>query len=156
LNIIRALSADNGGCVEDCIRFFRQALKLAHTKPFLATSNNPLHFEESHLLAKLKKAVICARLFESQDEKRSVLVRVAAFDLDDCSVYEQVRRDYEETRSCITNRGFEHLTGAMGVLVQPRTKGAGHGSTSRAFYARTQFVAKLLGYNKNGLTRRCT
>lgn len=102
-------------------------------------------FEESHLLAKLKKAVICARLFESQEEKRSVLVRVAAFDLDDRSVYEQVKRDYEETRSCIINRGFDHLTGAMGVLVQPRTKGAGHGSTSRAFYARTQFVAKLLG-----------
>jgi len=102
-------------------------------------------FEESHLLAKLKKAVICARMFESQEEKRSVLVRVAAFDLDDRSIYEQVKRDYEETRSCIIERGFEHLTGAMGVLVQPRTKGAGHGSTSRAFYARTQFVAKLLG-----------
>ncbi len=102
-------------------------------------------FEESHLLAKLKKAVICARLFESQEEKWSVLVRVAAFDLDDRSVYEQVKQDYEETRSCIIDRGFEHLTGKMGVLVQPRTKGAGHGSTSRAFYARTQFVAKLLG-----------
>ncbi len=102
-------------------------------------------FEESHLLAKLKKAVICARMFESQEEKRSVLVRVAAFDLDDRSIYEQVKRDYEETRRCIIERGFEHLTGAMGVLVQPRTKGAGHGSTSRAFYARTQFIAKLLG-----------
>jgi len=102
-------------------------------------------FEESHLLAKLKKVVICARLFESQEEKRSVLVRVAAFDLDDHSIYEQVKQDYEETRSCIIKRGFDHLTGAMGVLVQPRTKGAGHGSTSRAFYARTQFVAKLLG-----------
>jgi len=102
-------------------------------------------FEESHLLAKLKKAVICARLFESQEEKRSVLVRVVAFDLNDRSIYEQLKRDYEETRSCIIKRGFEHLTGAMGVLVQPRTKGAGHGSTSRAFYARTRFVAKLLG-----------
>ncbi|MBT9141568.1 MAG: Type-2 restriction enzyme Sau3AI [Dehalococcoidia bacterium] len=102
-------------------------------------------FEESHLLAKLKKAVICARLFESQEEKRSVLVRVVAFELDDHSIYEQVKQDYEETRRCIIKRGFEHLTGAMGVLVQPRTKGARHGSTSRAFYARTQFVAKLLG-----------
>ena len=102
-------------------------------------------FEESHLLAKLKKAVICARLFESQEERRSVLVRVAAFDLDDLSGYEQVKRDYEETRRCIVERGFEDLTGAMGVLVQPRTKGPGHGSRSRAFYARTKFVAKLLG-----------
>lgn len=106
-------------------------------------ANTP--FEQSHLLAKLKKAVVCARLFESQKEDRSLLVRVAVFDLNDRTIYEQVKRDYEETRDCIRTRGFEHLTGAMGVLVQPRTKGAGHGSTSRAFYARTQFVARILG-----------
>lgn len=102
-------------------------------------------FEESHLLSKLKKAVVCARLFESQEENRSVLVSVAAFDLNDHNLYEQVKKDYEETRNCIIEYGFEHLTGKMGVLVQPRTKGAGHGSTSRAFYARTPFVAKILG-----------
>ena len=101
-------------------------------------------FEQSHLLTKLKKAVICARLFESQDENRSVLINVSAFDLDNKEDYEQVRKDYEEVRSCIATKGFEHLTGRMGVLVQPRTKGAGHGSKSRAFYARTQFVSKIL------------
>lgn len=105
-------------------------------------------FERSHLLAKLKKAVVCARLFESQSEDRSLLVRVAAFDLNDRATYEQVKRDYEEVRNYILLRGFEHLTGAIGVLVQPRTKGAGHGSTSRAFYARTNFVAKILGIEK--------
>lgn len=36
------------------------------------------------------------------------------------------------------------LTGKMGVLVQPRTKGKGHGSTSRAFYARTGFVTHII------------
>lgn len=102
-------------------------------------------FEQSHLLAKLKKAVVCARLFESQKEERSHLVRVSSFDLNDKDIYEQVRRDYEETRNCIITKGFEHLTGSMGVLVQPRTKGAGHGSTSRAFYARVPFVTKILG-----------
>jgi len=105
-------------------------------------------FEQSHLLSKLQKAVVCARLFESQEEERSLLLRVATFDLNDRDLYEQVKRDYEETRNCIRTRGFEHLTGAMGVLVQPRTKGAGHGSTSRAFYARKQFVAKMLGMEK--------
>jgi len=109
-------------------------------------ANTP--FEQSHLLAKLKKAVVCARLFESQSEDRSLLVRVAAFDLQDRSTYDQVKEDYEETRNCILSRGFEHLTGAMGVLVQPRTKGAGHGSTSRAFYARAQFVARILGMQR--------
>ena len=103
-------------------------------------------FEKSHLLSKLKKTVVCARLFESQQEERSVLIRVSSFDLTDAVLYEQVRKDYEETRQCIIERGFQYLTGSMGVLVQPRTKGAGHGSTSRAFYARTQFVAKILGF----------
>lgn len=102
-------------------------------------------FEQSHLLAKLKKAVVCARMFESQYEARSLLMRVAAFNLSDKVFYKQVRDDYEETRNCILTKGFEHLTGAMGVLVQPRTKGAGHGSTSRAFYARTRFVKSILG-----------
>jgi DNA mismatch repair protein MutH len=102
-------------------------------------------FEESHLLAKLKKAVVCARLFESQQENSSILIKVTSFDLLDKDDYEQIKQDYEETRECITNRGFDCLTGKMGVLVQPRTKGAGHGSISRAFYARTKFVAKILG-----------
>lgn len=106
-------------------------------------ANTP--FEKSHLLAKLQKAVICARLFESQEEERSLLLRVVTFDLNDSDIYEQVRKDYEETRNCIIKQGFEHLTGAMGVLIQPRTKGAGHGSISRAFYARKKFVAKILG-----------
>jgi len=105
-------------------------------------------FEQSHLLAKLKKAVVCARLFESQKEERTILVRVASFDLTDKDIYEQVRRDYEETRNCIITKGFECLTGSMGVLIQPRTKGAGHGSTSRAFYARTPFVAKIIGIER--------
>jgi len=102
-------------------------------------------FERSHLLAKLQKAVVCARLFESRAEERSILARVAEFDLLDSGVFEQVRADYESVRQRIIDCGFESLTGRMGVLVQPRTKGPGHGSTSRAFYARTAFVAKILG-----------
>lgn len=105
-------------------------------------------FEQSHLLAKLRKAVVCARLFESQKEERTILVRVASFDLTDKVIYEQVKKDYEETRNCIITKGFECLTGFMGVLIQPRTKGVGHGSTSRAFYARTPFVAKILGIER--------
>ena len=30
-------------------------------------------FEESHLLAKLRKEVVCARMFESKQEKASLL-----------------------------------------------------------------------------------
>jgi len=35
-------------------------------------ANTP--FEQSHLLAKLKKAVVCARLFESKNEDRSIAI----------------------------------------------------------------------------------
>ena len=102
-------------------------------------------FEDSHLLEKLQKVVVCARMFISEEDEESILVRVSSFDLDDPAVYKQVKEDYEETRQCILDEGFDSLTGAMGKLVQPRTKGAGHGSTSRAFYARTDFVKLILG-----------
>lgn len=103
-------------------------------------------FEQSHLLMKLKKMIVCARLFESQDEPSSIVLRVADFDLTktDSELYTQIKRDYEEVRSCIAKLGFSQLTGRMGVLVQPRTKGPGHGSVSRAFYARKILVRKIL------------
>jgi len=101
-------------------------------------------FEKSHLLAKLRKIVVCARLFESKEEKSSILVKVCTFDLDKQDIYNQVKSDYDLTRETIKNNGFNSLTGKMGVLVQPRTKGAGHGSTSRAFYARKCFVSHIL------------
>lgn len=101
-------------------------------------------FEESHLLTKLKKIVVCARMFESKEEKSSLLVRVSTFDLDNPAVYQQVKADYDIVRETIREKGFHALTGKMGVLVQPRTKGPGHGSTSRAFYARKGFVTKIL------------
>ncbi len=102
-------------------------------------------FEESHLLTKLKKIVVCARMFESKEEKSSLLMKVSTFDLDNPAIYQQVKADYNIVRNTIKQKGFDALTGKMGVLVQPRTKGPGHGSTSRAFYARKNFVAHILG-----------
>lgn len=102
-------------------------------------------FEDSHLSAKLRKIVVCARMFESKQEESSLLVRVASFDLLDPELLAQVRADYDLVRETIKASGFEALTGKMGVLVQPRTKGPGHGSISRAFYARKGFVSTILG-----------
>ena len=102
-------------------------------------------FQESHLLAKLRKLVVVARIFENQEETRSELCSVGAFDLRERHIIQQVRDDYDEVRRVIAEEGFDALTGRMGVLVQPRTKGPGHGSKSRAFYARTRFVAHMLG-----------
>ena len=64
----------------------------------------------------------------------------------DGDLFNAVKADYEVVQSCLRDpaRGFSALTGSMGVYVQPRTKGAGHGSTSRAFYARPNFLAKFI------------
>ncbi len=101
-------------------------------------------FENSHLFAKLRKAVIAARIWESQAEESSILHSVVTFDLGDTGVYRQVKEDYDLVRNTIINEGFEALTGKMGIHIQPRTKGPGHGSTSRAFYARTGFLKKFI------------
>jgi hypothetical protein len=49
--------------------------------------------------------------------------------------YEQIQKKFVETGE---------LSSSDGTLLQNRTKGAGHGSTSRAFYLRTDFVKKYL------------
>ncbi|MBW4668169.1 MAG: hypothetical protein KME60_12295 [Cyanomargarita calcarea GSE-NOS-MK-12-04C] len=103
------------------------------------------NFEDSHLFNKLQKIVVVARVFESQNETCSMMHSVASFDLDRPEIYSQVKADYDLVRDTMREQGFTKLTGKMGVLVQPRTKGPGHGSTSRAFYARTSFVAHILG-----------
>lgn len=102
-------------------------------------------FEESHLLSKLKKLMVVARVFERQDEICSLVHSVALFDLDNPEIYKQVKADYDLVRDTIRTQGFAKLSGSMGVLVQPRTKGPGYGSISRAFYARPKFVAHILG-----------
>jgi DNA mismatch repair protein MutH len=102
-------------------------------------------FENSHLFTKLRKMVVCARMDPDGHGGSSELVAVETFDLDDEEMVRQVKEDYDLVRTTIIEKGFDALTGKMGVLVQPRTKGAGHGSTSRAFYARTRFVRTILG-----------
>ena len=101
-------------------------------------------FEDSHLLAKLRKLIVAARIWESTEERRSILHNVTTFDLDDSAVYDQIKADYNLVRETIRTTGFSTLTGRMGVYIQPRTKGTGHGSTTRAFYARTAFLKQFI------------
>ena len=101
-------------------------------------------FEHSHLLDKLRSLVICGREFVSEQDDRAEFVKAAAFDLGDGALFRQVQDDYEAIRARIRDGGLRSVTGATGLLVQARTKGPGHGSTSRAFYARTSLVARLL------------
>ena len=102
-------------------------------------------FEESHLYAKLLNTVVVARVFEDVRESRSVVFSVGTFGLEDEAVRRTVQSDYELVRQTINTQGFDALSGRLGTLVQPRTKGPGHGSKSRAFYARSAFVARIVG-----------
>jgi hypothetical protein len=53
-----------------------------------------------------------------------------------------LRADYDAIRQKFLLDGT--LTGATGKLLQNRTKGTGHGSTSRAFYLRKGFMKSLV------------
>ena len=108
-------------------------------------------FEDSHLLAKLKKAVIVVRTVGENVDEPSYIHSILELDLDG-EMYEIIKNDYNLVRNTLLNHqnGFELLTGKMGKYIQPRTKGSGHGSTSRAFYARTSFLKKLLSVEVNG------
>lgn len=105
-------------------------------------------FEDSHLYDKLRSMVVVSRIYESPREEHSILHAAAEFDLDDAGVREQVKADYETIREQIRSRGIDSVTGDLGKLVQARTKGRGHGSRTRAFYARATFVARILNLQK--------
>jgi len=105
-------------------------------------------FEDSHLYDKLRSMVVVSRVWESKEELHSMLHAAAEFDLDNPRIHDQVKDDYETIRAQIRTRGIDSLTGDLGKLVQARTKGPGHGSTSRAFYARPILVAHILNLQK--------
>jgi hypothetical protein len=105
-------------------------------------------FECSHVLHKIQRMIIVARLYVDREESSSpiLIIKAADLSLEVPTVYERVRADYEDMRTVLKDGGVPKS--AMGSLIQSRTKGTGHGSVSRAWYGRTQFVNLLLGIGK--------
>jgi len=106
-------------------------------------------FEESHLYAKLRKIVVVARTVGENVMEPSYFYDVFEVDLSNPKIYNQVKEDYELVRNILKQyknpyEGLIHLSGRMGIYIQPRTKGRGHGSISRAFYARKNFLSLFL------------
>ena len=99
-------------------------------------------FENSHLLSKLRKLLLVARVVGNHAMDPTYIQSAAAFNLSG-QTYETVKADYESVQRTIIESGFDSLTGRMGKLVQPRTKGQANTNT-RAFYARTGFLESLL------------
>lgn len=98
-------------------------------------------FEDSHLLAKLGRLLVVARLADDPDDLTSPLIGAVPFDLEP-ALAARVRDDYEEIRWIVRSQGAYALSGHVGRLVQPRPRGDG---TALGFYARARFVAYMLG-----------
>jgi DNA mismatch repair protein MutH len=122
----------------DGSRRYKETMAITMIDPVHVVANS---FEQSHLLTKLLKFVWVVREVGTTVDQPSLVVRVAAVDLTS-GLRTVVENDYETVRKCLMDpaRGFAALTGSMGTYIQPRTKGPGHGSVSRAFYGRKQFL----------------
>ncbi len=101
-------------------------------------------FFESHCWSKLKSLVLCAVEWTGKNADSAILLDVTSMDfVEDADLIKDIAEDYEFIRKKLIVQGFESLTGKDGKWIQARTKGPGHGSTSRAFYARKDFVKKI-------------
>ncbi len=101
-------------------------------------------FFESHVWTKLKTIVFCAVMWHGKNSEKAELLKVTSLDFSETDeLIQEIKADYDFIRRKLITKGFKSLTGKDGKWIQARTKGAGHGSTSRAFYARTKFVKKI-------------
>jgi len=92
----------------------------------------------------MKQLNICANSWNGKFDTNSTLLGINSFDfLSDDSVVKQIKADYELIQQVCKDSGFDALSGKLGVLIQPRTKGSGHGSKTRAFYARKELVKMI-------------
>jgi len=123
----------------------KETMAITMLEPAEVVSNE---FEDSHLYDKLRRLVVVSRISEGAEDTRSLLHAAAKFDLDGPALFRAVKADYELIRATIRDRGFAALSGDIGELIQARTKGRGHGSATRAFYARTGFIARMLNLHK--------
>lgn len=81
----------------------------------------------------------------NKEEPRSRLIQVTAFDVTDAELLAHVKADYELIQHTIRTEGFGALSRSLCDFIEPGTKGSGHGSTTRAYYASKKLVGLILG-----------
>ena len=119
----------------------KETMAITMINPEVLTAHE---FYESHCWAKLKAIVFCAVEWNGTNSEEARLLKVTSLDFtEDDDLIKEIKADYDFIRNKLVTQGFEALTGSDGKWIQARTKGAGHGSTSRAFYARTGLVKKI-------------
>lgn len=95
-------------------------------------------FEESRVYKKLKNMLLV--VYEREADGTVVFQSSHRFG-ESHPLFAAVAADYR----LIQSEALEgRLTGSIGTYLQTRTKGPGHGSTSRAFYLRTRFLKELV------------
>lgn len=131
------------------VSFSMQKGKLKPKETMAITMLNPEElvrddFFHSHCWAKLKSIVFCAVMWHGRDSERSELLQVTSMDFNESEeLIMGIKADYDLIREKLITKGFDSLTGKDGVWIQARTKGPGHGSVSRAFYAKKNLVEKI-------------
>mgnify|MGYP000862311568 CR=1 FL=1 len=100
-------------------------------------------FFSSHCWAKLKTIVFCAVAWHGKNADKAEIIDVVSLDFAETDdLIMEIKADYDFIRNKLKTQGFEALTGRDGKWIQARTKGSKN-STTRAFYARPQLVAKI-------------
>ncbi|MDR1087087.1 MAG: hypothetical protein LBL16_02440 [Endomicrobium sp.] len=115
------------------------AITVINPKDLLETE-----FYDSRCWSKLKSIIFCAVKWNGKNSKDAQLLKVTSFDFtNDGNLIAEIKEDYDFIKNKLKNSGFVSLTGKDGKWIQARTKGSGHGSITRAFYARKSLVKRI-------------
>lgn len=95
-------------------------------------------FKSSKCFMKMKRVLVVPYLRNGDHIQFITPVLIDATQDAYASIYAELEKDYNNIRSQFI--GANSLQSSTGNYLQNRTKGAGHGSTSRAFYLRKKFV----------------
>ncbi len=135
------------------VGFHNKKEKLVPKETMAITMINPRELKEhdffsSHCWAKLKTVVFCAVAWHGKNADKAELVEVVSLDFAETDdIIMEIKADYDFIRNKFITQGWEALTGRDGKWIQARTKGSKN-STTRAFYARPQLVAKIFEIGK--------
>lgn len=103
------------------------------------------NFNDSKCCKKMSKMLVIP--YYRKDDKIQFLtpVIVDRSSPDFKEMYSILESDYNQIRQTFLDTGV--LESKTGILLQNRTKGAGHGTTSRAFYLRPEFAKRYIPLN---------
>jgi hypothetical protein len=100
------------------------------------------HFQSSKCCKKMSRMLLVPYL-RTNDTIRYMAPRIIDREAEDCAeLYAALEADYSEIRAQYLDSGI--LKSRNGKFLQNRTKGAGHGTTSRAFYLRPAFMKQCV------------